>query len=78
MSACAGRPGSLPIFCPADPELGLHDIDTGDFFSNGVLHLDARIYFNKVELTGIDVLQKFRSTSVRIAGRARQPQRCAA
>lgn len=31
-------------------DLGLYDVDTGDFFGNGMLDLDTRIYFNKIEV----------------------------
>ena len=33
-----------------DPNLFLHDINSGDQFGNGVLYLNSGVHFNKVEL----------------------------
>src|ERR1700674_3183888 len=39
-------------------DLRLDDIDAGDLLSDWLLHLDARVHFDKVELAGIAIHQK--------------------
>ena len=53
-----------------DQNLRADDVDAGDHFGDGVLHLNARIDFDEVPLAGIDIDQKLDRAGVVVVGRA--------
>ena len=55
-----------------DADLGLHQVDSGDHFGDGVLDLDARVDFDEVPAVGVGVEQKFERAGVAVAGLFRQ------
>ena len=46
-------------FAFGDQDLGLNDVDPCDFFGHSVFDLNARVHFDKVELTGVHIHQEF-------------------
>jgi hypothetical protein len=38
------------LFARRDADLGLDDVDAGDQFGDRMLHLDARVHFDEIEL----------------------------
>ena len=42
-----------------DDELLLDQVDAGDFFRHGMLHLDARVHFEKKEVERLSIDEKF-------------------
>ena len=55
----------------SDEDLRAHDINAGDHLRNGVLNLHARIYFNEVEIPGIDIDEKLDCSGTKVVGGAR-------
>ena len=55
-----------------DLNLAAHQVDAGDHFGDGVLHLDARVHLDEIPFAGIGIDQKFDRAGVVVAGRARQ------
>lgn len=43
-----------------DLNLAAHQVDSGDHFGDGVLHLDARVDFDEEPLAGAGIDQEFR------------------
>ncbi len=54
-------------------DLRAHDVDAGDHFRDGVLHLDARVDLDEEPLAGIGVHQEFHSAGRVVARVAAQP-----
>ena len=42
-----------------DQDLGLYDVDAGDFLGHGVFNLNPRIYLDKIELTVVHIHEEF-------------------
>ena len=51
-------------------DLAAHQVDAGDHFGDGVLHLDARVDFDEVPVAGIGVHQELDGAGVVVAGGA--------
>ena len=58
-----------------DADLGLDDIDAGDFLGDGMFHLDARIDLDEMEPAGLRVEQELRGSGVSVPGRPCKPHR---
>src|SRR6266481_5860517 len=58
-----------------DLDLRLDQIDPGHAFGDGVLHLDARVDFDEIELAGVGVLQELDGAGGAIAHRAADLER---
>ena len=57
-----------------DPNLGLYDINASDFLRDRMFDLDAWIHLDKVELAGINILQKLHRAGVVITDTPAQTQ----
>jgi hypothetical protein len=58
-------------------DLQLHQIEAGHLFGDGVLHLQPRIHFEKIEIV-FGINQKFDGACIGVAARTRQPHSCVA
>ena len=80
MSSCARHAARVfaDLRAVGDADLRLHEVDAGHGLGDRVLHLDARIHFDEIELAGLGVLQEFDRAGVAVIDRAADLQRVAA
>ena len=58
-----------------DADLGLHDVDAGDFLGHGMFDLDARVHLDEVELLAVHIHQELDRAGVLVAHGAADLQR---
>ena len=58
-----------------DPDLCLHDVDTGGALRHRVLDLDARIHLDEIEPAGVGVLQELHRPRVEVLRRTADGER---
>ena len=83
-ASCGGRFISGPCSCVPlrDLDLAADEIDAGDHFGDGVLHLDARVHLDEEPLSGVGIDEKLDGAGVVVAGglsraaRRRRRARC--
>ena len=71
----AGLAGVADVATLGDADLGLHDVEAGDHLGDGVLHLDARVHLDEVELAGVGVHQELDGAGAHVVRRAADGQR---